>query len=111
MLSEARAAGSPERPNGERSAERTPSAAPSYRLWVKVALCLVALDVLLFRIGILWTMTPNFGGGLGGENWRYLFAAASEFETQRPALGKTEAVGSSVVIFGANEALINDRLR
>jgi hypothetical protein len=84
---------------------------PLLRAWVKVLLCLVALDLLLFRIGLLWNLHPDFGPGLGGENWRFLFAAARDFETERPAVGKTEAVGSSIVVFGVNENLVNARLQ
>lgn len=83
---------------------------PPIRVWAKVAVGLIALDVLLFRVGIFWKMTPNFGAGLGADNWAVLYAAAREFET-RPADGHTALiVGSSVVLFGVNETAINDEL-
>lgn len=81
------------------------------RTWVKVALCLIAIDLLLFRVGLFWHLNPNFGPGMGGENWQFLFDAAREFESERPPRGTTEAVGSSIVIFGINEGLVNGRLR
>jgi hypothetical protein len=80
-------------------------------VWARVALCLVAIDLLFFRVGLLWHLPPHFSSDLGGENTYFLFAAAREFETQRAALGKTDFAGSSVIIFGADEGVINARLR
>ncbi len=79
-------------------------------LWAKVGLCLVLMDLLLFRVGLLWLITPNFGTGLGAENWRFLYAAARAFETQRPAHGSTIMIGSSVVVMGVDETLVNAQL-
>lgn len=74
-------------------------------------MCLVAIDFILFRVGLLWRLSPGFSWDFEGENRYSLFTAAREFETQQAALGRTELAGSSVVIFGADEALINARLR
>ena len=79
--------------------------------WVKVALCLVALDLLLFRAGLLWKINPNFGVGLGADNWHSLYSAARDVETGGLGPGTVVAVGSSVVIFGMDETSINNRLR
>jgi len=79
--------------------------------WIKVLLSLVVIDLLLFRVGLFWHLHPNFGPGLAGDNWRSLFDAAHGFESERPPRGTTEAVGSSIVIFGLNERLVNARLR
>lgn len=80
-------------------------------LWVKALLCLVAVDILLFRVGLVWQAGPDFGIGLGGENWRLLFAAAHEIETRRPSTPTAVVVGSSVVIFGVEQNQVAERLR
>lgn len=80
-------------------------------LWVKAFLCLVAIDILLFRVGLVWHARPDFGIGLAGENWRLLFAAAREIETRRPSTPTAVVVGSSVVIFGVDENQVDERLR
>lgn len=89
---------------------RSPSKSPIWT-WVKVLLGLVVVDLLLFRIGVLWRAAPDFGIGLGAENWRLVFAAAREVETRPTSPPSAVIVGSSVVIFGAQEDLIGGRLR
>ncbi len=89
------------------------------RPWVKVAVCLVVLDLLLSRAGWLWRLRQDFGEPdetnfrevLGNQNWQFLTAAARDFETGRVPPNEVVAVGSSVVIFGMNETLINKRLQ
>ncbi len=86
--------------------------------WVKVALCLVLLDLLLFRAGLLWRLRQDFGQTegadfeaiLGNQNWQFLSAAARDFETHRVPPNEAVCIGSSVVVFGMNEPLINKRL-
>jgi hypothetical protein len=80
-------------------------------LWVKALLCLVAVDILLFRVGLVWEAGPDFGPGLVGENWRLLFAAARDIETRRPSTPTVVTVGSSVVIFGVDPGQVGERLR
>src|ERR1043166_2210566 len=80
------------------------------RLWGKVAVCIIAIDMLLFRVGILWHVTPNFGLGLGAENWHFLYRAAREFESGPTAPPAVFAVGSSVVVMGVDETQVNTRI-
>lgn len=82
----------------------------SWWTWVAVGACLVVLDLSLFRIGLLWKLTPDFGPGLGGENWRMLYAAARTFESEPPRPGTAVIVGSSVVLYGTDVTAINARL-
>jgi hypothetical protein len=79
--------------------------------WIKVLTCLAALDVLLFRVGWFWSVQPNFGPELEGQNWKLLYAVARRFEAD-PVLPWTAFVmGSSVVRLGVSEALINTTLQ
>ncbi len=92
--------------------------AMTIRPWLKVALCLVVLDLLLSRAGFLWKLRQDFGEtegadfetALGNQNWQFLTAAARDFETRRVPPNEVVAVGSSVIIFGLDETLINKRL-
>ena len=78
--------------------------------WVKVLLCVVAIDILAFRFGLFWKATPDFGPGLGGENWRVLFEAAHEFERRHPIPGTAIDVGSSVLLWGIDSLQVNSQL-
>jgi hypothetical protein len=85
-------------------------------LWVKVLLCLVLIDLLLFRAGLLWRTSPDFGGvGFEGQKWSQLFEAAREFEAGPGNVPTAVLLGSSVVnvgvdVPGANQALQKERL-
>lgn len=78
--------------------------------WLKVLVCIAAVDVLLFRIGLLWHVQPDFGKNLAAENWRFLFRAAAVFETRPTLPGRALIVGSSVVVMGVDEAQVDGQL-
>ncbi len=80
-------------------------------LWLKILVCLIAVDFVFFRLGVVWNADLDFGVGLEAENWRTLFAAARETETRRSTVPTAVSVGSSIVIFGVDQALVSERLR
>jgi len=84
---------------------------PSLGTWAAVVTCLVLLDLLLFRVGLLWKLTPDFGPGMGGANWHMLYTAARAFESEPAAPDKAVMVGSSVVLYGTDVAAINAQLK
>jgi len=53
---------------------------------------------------------PGFGGGLDGENWQFLFTAASEFETRSTSRPTVVLVGCSVAVMGIDPLVIADIL-
>lgn len=71
--------------------------------WGKVLLCFVCLDVLLFRVGLLWKVKPNFGVGTLAVDWLLLHQMAERFETRSPTPPPAVIVGSSVVFRGVDE--------
>jgi hypothetical protein len=71
--------------------------------WGKVLLCFVLLDVLLFRVGLLWKVKPDFGAGTLALDWRLLYQTAERFETFSSASRPAVIVGSSVVFRGVDE--------
>lgn len=82
----------------------------SFRAWGVVIALLLAIDVLLFRVGFLWRLTPDFGKGLRGENWGMLYQAARAFESEPAVPGTVAMVGSSVVLYGTDPVAIDAHL-
>lgn len=80
-------------------------------VWPKVALCLVVLDVILFRVGLFWYARPDFGATLASISWSAVYGLARELAVRPPAPDTAITVGSSVVWAGVDSAAITGRLR
>lgn len=80
-------------------------------IWVKVLLCLAAVDVLVFWTELFWRAKPNFGVDLEGQNWSLLYGIARRFEIEPAFPGTAFVMGSSVVRLGVSEPLVNATLR
>ncbi len=80
-------------------------------IWVKVALCIVGLDLLLFRVGLFWRVTPDFGDNLSASTWTMVYWTARSLHTHRQTPDAAFVVGSSVVFTGVNEQLVNGALQ
>src|SRR5258707_381644 len=91
-----------------RGSDTRPASRRHYWPWLKVLLCLVALDVLLFRVGWFWQTDPDFGVELEGQNWHRLYTLARRFEIEPPRPDNALVLGTSVVNLGVSDSLINE---
>jgi hypothetical protein len=80
------------------------------RVWTKVVAILVLLDVVLFRVGLAWKVTPDFGTGSNGLLLAQVFDAARTLETHAARPTNAVIVGSSVLVLGVNAAQANVQL-
>ncbi len=80
--------------------------------WLKVILCLVAIELLLFHAGLFWRVTPNFGGDvLNATTWSQVYIVAREFETKAALPNGVFLVGDSIMWTGIDEALVHATLQ
>jgi len=79
------------------------------RPWLKVVIAFILLDVVVFRCGLFWRLTPDFGADLAAAVWSQVYMNASVVERERPANAVT-LVGSSVVGVGIFPELLAAQL-
>jgi hypothetical protein len=69
-----------------------------------------AAHLLLFRVGLVWNLTPDFGPELGDRAWLQTYYFARTFETALPNPSQAIVLGSSIVFFGIGTAAVNASL-
>lgn len=79
-------------------------------LWTKVGLGLVLLDLVLFRVGLLWILAPRLPA-LAITGWPFVYDAARLVETASGRARPSLVVGSSVVLVGVIPPVSNAVLR
>lgn len=82
-------------------------------LWVKVALVLVVLELLLFHADLFWMVTPRFNEATPSEtdNWRFVHQTARTIETRASDPPTVVVIGSSVLRFALDAGRANSALR
>ncbi len=73
-------------------------------VWIKVLGCLVVLDVVLFRIGLFWRLTPDFWGS-------YIYLIVRTLEAEPVVPNRVLIVGNSVILLGVDEAAVSGSTR
>ncbi|MBI3782441.1 MAG: hypothetical protein HY270_03470, partial [Deltaproteobacteria bacterium] len=75
-------------------------------VWVKVAICLVAIELVLFDAKIFWWFTPDFSREASNATWSQVYQVAREFETRPERPGTAWIVGDSIVLTGIDQGVV-----
>ena len=80
------------------------------RLWLATGLCLAAVDIVLFRVGLFWWFTPDFGSDANWATWAQVYTLAREFETRAADPNTALVAGDSIVLTGVDTEIIQSKL-
>lgn len=81
-------------------------------IWLKVALLLILVEVLLFRTDWFWSLRPEFAEPTRSENdnWKFVFETAGAIEAGGRDKDTVVVIGSSVLRYGLDPELVNAEL-